>query len=246
MAKKWYNFFVVTEPPQDAGAPAATKAGQGAPAPKSAPAKAAPDPAPSAPGAAEPRRVADLPVQSMPEPVFEAPVVDPTAFDDIYAAARIAVPAHGYTILKVADMLKSEHLRDLPQDVRRRSVLVALDAAGVPVTEVVEDAVQRDRALDAYERVLEKSVEEARARADAENRRLEEEINSRIAELRARIDENSRLALEEEASLTAWRAGKRAEEARIAEAVGYFVTENPVTTTAAAQAPDGGDDVRKA
>ncbi len=46
--------------------------------------------------------------------------------------------------------------------------MVALDAAGVKVAEIVEDAVQRDRALDTYERVLQKHLEDLRA---AEGRR---------------------------------------------------------------------------
>ena len=62
-------------------------------------------------------------------------------------------------------MLQSEHIRALPADVKRKSIMVALDAAGVKVTEIVEDAVRRDRALDTYERVLQKNLEDAR-RAD--------------------------------------------------------------------------------
>lgn len=232
MTKKWYNFFVVTEPQKNAGA--ATKK---SPATRTSPS------APAAPRDG-PQRVADLPAQAAPDPTFDTPVTDPTAFEDIYAAARIEMPRHGYTIHKVADMLKSEHLRDLPHDVRRKSILVALDAAGVPVTEIVEDAVQRDRALDAYERILEKNVEELRARNDAENRRLEEEVNRQLAAMKARIDENSRLVREEEASLAAWRTGKRQEEARIADAVNYFVSENPVTTSEPPPAQDGGKHVR--
>jgi hypothetical protein len=254
VAKKWYNFFVVTEPAPEAGAggtttpagkggPAAAAPVKGAPSKDSAPPSAAKPPAPKGGAPAPPTRVADLPIQSAPEPVFEAPVADPTAFLDIYDAARIPAPPHGYTILKVADMLKSEHLRDLPQDVRRKSILVALDAAGVPVTEIVEDAVQRDRALDAYERVLEKTVEELRTKTAEENRRLEDEVNRQLAQLKAQIEENGRLLREEEQNLTSWRGGKLREEARIAEAVSYFVSENPVTT-GAPPARNGGDDVR--
>jgi hypothetical protein len=251
VAKKWYNFFVVTEPPRESGAGATTTpAGKNAPAkgtsPKESAARAGGRPPASAGAApAAPTRVADLPIQATPQPVFETPVADPTALLDIYAAARIAAPSHGYTILKVADMLKSEHLRDLPQDVRRKSILVALDAAGVPVTEIVEDAVRRDRALDAYERVLEKTVEELRTKTAEENRRLEDEVNRQLAQLKAQIEENGHLLREEETNLTAWRAGKRQEETRIADAVSYFVSENPVTTDAS-PARNGGDDVRQA
>jgi len=43
-------------------------------------------------------------------------------------------------------MLESEHLRNLPSDVKKSSVLVALDAAGVDIKEVIQDAIRRDRA----------------------------------------------------------------------------------------------------
>ena len=41
----------------------------------------------------------------------------------------------------------------------------------------------------------------------------------------------------------AWRVRKRQEEDRIAEAVGYFVSENPITTSTA-PSDKGGSNVR--
>ena len=81
-------------------------------------------------------------------------------------SAQIATPAHGYTVLKVAEMLQSEHIRALPAEVKQKSIMVALDAAGVKVADIIEDAVQRDRALDTYERVLQKHLEDLRAQKD--------------------------------------------------------------------------------
>ena len=221
MAKKWYDLFVVTDRPADAKGQPSRPAPSGKPAPKRA--------GELAPGT---------------EATFTKPVADPTVFDEIYAAARIATPAHGYTILKVAEMLASEHLRDLPPDVRRKSILVALDAARVSVDSVVEDAVQRDRALDTYEKVLEKTVTDLRAANEAENRGLEKEIEQQVAQLRAKIDANNRHLRQEEASLAAWRGRKQAEENRIADAVRYFVSENPVTT-AVPPSTHGGGHVRE-
>src|ERR1035438_7510177 len=76
--------------------------------------------------------------------------------DEIYHAAEIQAPAHGYTITKVTEMLQSERIRTLPAEVKKNSVLLALDAAGVKIEEVIEDAVKRDRALDGFERVQQK------------------------------------------------------------------------------------------
>jgi Asp-tRNA(Asn)/Glu-tRNA(Gln) amidotransferase A subunit family amidase len=198
MAKRWYNFFVVTGGPDQ--------------------------------GQAASSRVVDVVPGGETETTFTGPLSDRTSLEAIYTAAKIATPPHGYSILKVADMLESEHIRELPVEVKRKSVMVALDAAGVKVQEIVEDAVHRDRALDAYERVLEKNLEDLRRAKELENKRLEEEINRRLNELRAQIEENSREVSREQENLSVWRAQKRAEEERIAQAVGYFVTENPVST----------------
>ena len=220
MSKKWYNYFVVTPPSESA--------------PQAAP-EAQPRP---------PVRAADLVADAEGDATFDTPVATPADLSEIYDSAQIATPAHGYTVLKVADMLRSEHIRDLPPEVKQKSVMVALDAAGVKVSEIVEDAVQRDRALDTYERVLQKALEDLSARKEMENKQIEEEINQRVAELRARIDQNNAEMSREQSDLIAWRARKRQEEERIAEAIGYFVSPNPITTSGAATKNQGGSDVR--
>ena len=210
VAKRWYNFFVVAGAPDEAQADAESLSHLG--------------PAGSS------KRVADVVSDAGKEAAFSGPVTGLTSLEELYTSAKIATPPHGYSILKVADMLESEHIRSLPPDVKRKSILVALDAAGVKLQEIMEDAVQRDRALDAYERVLEKNLEDLRRGKELENQRLEEEINQRLSELRAHIAENSKEVSREQENLSAWRTGKRAEEERIAQAVGYFATENPITT----------------
>jgi hypothetical protein len=207
VAKKWYSFFVVTD--EQDGAPTTDQSGPAA-APRAA--DLVPDGESSAPPAAAGAATA------------------PVDLSAVYEAAKIATAAHGYTALKVADMLDSEHIRALPIDVKRKSIMVALDAAGVKVTEIVEDAVRRDRALDTYERVLEKRLDDLRARTAASNQQLEEEIAQRVAELRGRIDANNRAVALEQSELQAWQQRKRQEEARIADAVSPFVSEQPITT----------------
>jgi exonuclease VII large subunit len=124
--------------------------------------------------------------------------------------------------------------------VKTKSVLVALDAAGVKVAAIIEDAVRRDRALDTYERVLQKSFDDLIATKEQENRELENEINERIRDLRERIATNRNEIDNEQQQLLAWRTSKRAEEQRIAGAVNYFVSENPITTGNAPASDNGG------
>jgi Asp-tRNA(Asn)/Glu-tRNA(Gln) amidotransferase A subunit family amidase len=229
VGKAWYNFFVVTDGQGKDGARAAGSAG-GSPTEGSQP---------------EGRRAADLVgspdagSDAAIDPSFAAAATNLTALGDIYTSAQIAAPAHGYTVLKVAEMLQSEHIRALPPDVKRKSILVALEAAGVSVDEIVQDAVHRDRALDTYERVLQKNLDELRAEKQAENARLEQEIAERLSELRTRIDQNNQGVAGELENLHAWQARKQDEERRIAEAVSYFVSENPITATAATATATG-------
>jgi hypothetical protein len=215
--KKWYNYFVVTTP---------TDSTSDTPPPASAP----------------PRRVADIVPRGEGETTFTAPV-STTELAEIYTAAKIATPAHGYTVLKVAEMLQNEHIRSLAPDVKQRSIMVALDAAGVKIAEIIEDAVRRDRALDTYERVLQKHLEDLRAQKAAENQQIQEEIDKRIAELRTRVEQNNAELTAEQNNLLAWRVRKRQEEDRIAEAVGHFVSENPITTSGT-PSDKGGSNVR--
>ena len=223
MSKKWYSFFVVADEPNAAAAH--PPAGQAAATPT-------------------PRRAEELVADTPAAPASTAtPPIPSAELSVVYESAKIAPPAHGYTVLKVAEMLQSEHIRALPAEVRRKSVLVALDAAGVTVEEIVEDAVRRDRALDTYERVLQQHVDQLAAATAAENRALEDEIAKRAAELRAQIDENTRKVAAEQAELQTWRQRKQHEEALIAEAVGHFVSENPVTRSPSAP-PQGDADVR--
>ena len=226
MTKKWYSYFVVSDEPTTPAPP---------PAPDTPPRPARP-----------PRRAVDLAPEASAPPASPPPAGTSPAADlsIVYESAQIAPPAHGYTVLKVAEMLQSEHIRALPAEVRRKSVLVALDAAGVKVEEIVEDAVRRDRALDTFERVLQQRVDELAATTARENEQIEAEIAARVKELRARIDDNTRKVAAEQAELRAWRSRKQAEESLIAEAIGHFVSENPITAAPAAAEHQGDADVR--
>jgi hypothetical protein len=230
LAKKWYSYFVVTDEP----ATPATRERPGTGGPPRAMESAA----------VEPLRVTDVVEDAEADAKFAAPVTGPTDLGIVYTSAQIPAPSHGYTVLKIAEMLRSEHLQSLPQDVKRKSIMVALDAAGVKVPEIIEDAVRRDRALDTYERVLQKHLDDMRAQIEAENRVLEDEIQQRVTELRSRIDANTQRLADEHAELLAWRTRKHQEEEVIADAVSYFVTENPITTSRGGGSVKGDPDVR--
>src|SRR5947207_3583204 len=173
MSKKWYNYFVTIDD-SEAGKPAAN-----------------PGPKPSEGGRAAARAVAQIAAAVDADVKFSTPVRNPTSFDEIYDAAAIRPAAQGYTILKIADMLDSELIRGLPPDVKRRSILVALQAVSVKIEDIIEDAVRRDRALDTYERVQQRAVTELENKKTQENRKIQDEIDRLVAEKQARIQANN-------------------------------------------------------
>jgi hypothetical protein len=221
MSKKWYNLFVSVDPSTDPSADSGDPSGD-SPAPVSAA-----------------QAIADIAAATavIPTGQFAAVVPNATSFAELYAAAEIHPPAHGFTIMKVGEMLRSEHIRNLPKDVKRSSVLVALEASGAPLDEVIQDAVKRDRALDTFERVQEKSVAELEARKTQENQQIQAEMDRATAEYRARIQANNDAVAKEKERFYAWRLKKQEEEQKISDAVSYFVTANPITTGGSAAPP---------
>ena len=212
MSKKWYNYFVSVD--GSATDDSAAAVGQGSVDRSRSAAQS----------------VAEIASSIAAEPTFTSPVSDPTSFDQIYKAAEIPEAPQGYSILKVAHMLESEHIRTLPSDVKKSSVLVALEAAGADIKDVIQDAVRRDRALDTYERVQQRAVDDLENRKNKENTEIQAQIDKYLTEQRAKIQANNDEIAREKERFTGWRLKKQQEEKRIADAVGYFVSENPITT----------------
>lgn len=211
MTKKWYNYIVsVDEDSASAQNPAAA----------------------AKPGAQKSasQSVAEIAASIASEPKFTNPISDPTSFEEIYRAAEIPAPPQGYSILKVAQMLESEHIRTLSSDVKKSTILVALDAAGVNIKDVIQDAVQRDRALDGYERVQQKALNELEAAKTEENNEIQADMDKYVTEQRAKMQANSDAISREKERFNGWKLKKQQEEKKIADTVGYFVAENPIAT----------------
>ena len=147
------------------------------------------------------------------------------AFDEIYRAAGIKGPRLGYSIGKVIEMLQNEHIRNLATETKRASLLMALDAAGVQVDEVLQDATLRQRAINSYEAIQRKHLEEYEARKTQENCAIQAEMERVAAEYAARINNNLEEITHEKDSFRKWQLKKQTESQRISEAVALCVTQ---------------------
>jgi hypothetical protein len=171
-------------------------------------------------------------------PSFE---VELAPMEDIYRTAGIMVPRKGYSIKKVVEMLNSEHIRNLTKDMKRVAVLMALDAAGVPIAEVLQDAKSRQQALDAHEAEQKKRAEAEWSRKLEENAQIEAELERIKAHHMARINRNLEAVAREKATFNSWQTLKQQESQSMAEAAELCLkapaADPPAAAPAEASAP---------
>jgi hypothetical protein len=138
---------------------------------------------------------------------------------DIYQSAGILNPRKGYSILKVVEMLGSEHLRGLSKEMKRATVLVALDAAGISIDEVAQDAKARIEAIDSYETEQRKQFEALLTRKADENQQIMAELERIKAGYAERMRRNLEGVAREKATFGNWLTTKQLESQSIMDAL---------------------------
>ena len=180
--------------------------------------------------ASHPSDVPAAPTAVAPTTNFEAELLP---IEDIYRTAGIMNVRHG--IHRVVEMMGSEHLRGLSREMKRAAVLMALDAAGIPVDQVLQDCTVRQTALDTYEANQKKQVEAGWARKAEENIQIEAELDRVKAHYAARIARNLESVEREKKTFSHWLTKKQQESQSISEAADLFVHSSvPEAATAAA------------
>jgi hypothetical protein len=156
----------------------------------------------------------------------ELPAELSVAFEKVFEAAQVAPPAHGWSIERLVELLRTEQYRGMARESAQKAVLGVLSAVKAEVEDVVRDALARDQALDKFEDFARKKM---RDRGAARQRRIaetEEKIRSLKAE-GARLEDENRT---DEEQWKAWRDRKVAYEREMAWAIG-FLMDKPVITT---------------
>ncbi|HEV7669447.1 MAG TPA: cell division protein ZapB [Thermoanaerobaculia bacterium] len=154
-------------------------------------------------------------------------------FAAVYRAAGIEVPAHGYSAFKILEILESPDLAPLDAKAKAAALggFLKMNPGGpVPLSDVIQDAVRRDQALDRFEEFLRGKLETRAAEAERQNAALQAEIDELSRKNRETMETNRRALEAERAGLESWRARKESEERRLFEAIAPFVDQNPITT----------------
>jgi hypothetical protein len=160
---------------------------------------------------------------------------DLLSMDDVYLAAGVMQP-RGRGVHKVIDMLRSEHVRGLSEELKRAAVLMALEVAGVTVYQIQRDAKARQDALDAYEAEQKKQAETQWARKEEENGKIQADMERVQAQYMARIARNLKTIALEQSVLRNWQTLKQQESLKIAEAVDICIKPVAVATSMQAHA----------
>jgi hypothetical protein len=134
------------------------------------------------------------------------------------APAPVPAPAPRFGIAKVVEMVNNPHLSGLSPDAKRCAVMMALEAVGVGVEELLQDAVLRQRTLaneeDERQGTL-RRFEEAKSGANAKlQAELAEISNDFMTRMQANVDE----VAQEQDKFRAWQRKKQQETQQIAEA----------------------------
>ena len=148
-----------------------------------------------------------------------SPVLE--SFDEVYLSAGIKPAGRTYTILKVADMVNSKHLADMTLEARRNALMMALEAAGAELGDLLQDAVMRNRALDEYEEGRQDEVRQFEAAKAEENNRLHAEMERLTGEYMSRIQANSDRVAQEQDNLRGWQKRKQVESQKITDAATF-------------------------
>ena len=154
-------------------------------------------------------------------------------FDDIYRRSTFKSNSRmaEWHILKIADMLNSEHLRGLSPAAKHSALMMALEAGGVAVEDMLQDAVQRQRVLNEFEESQLRRLQEIETIKLRENDRLNTEMEALCSKYRARIAAGMEEIEREHQSFRQWQERKEREQQRIAEAASACVSADPVSSS---------------
>lgn len=161
-------------------------------------------------------------------------------FPDIYSAAGIRDPAHGYSSHKVLEIFSSPEFAPLEPKAKAAALsgFLKMNPTGpVPIADVIQDAVRRDQALDKFEEFLRARLGARSTEVEKETARLQAEIDALTLKNREMMAQNRLTLTAEQNKLERWQTAKRMEEKKLFDAVAPFVDGNPISLGAGA-APD--------
>lgn len=152
-----------------------------------------------------------------------------TAFADIYSAAGI--DESDFTVDKLAVLLEDPTLKDQPLATKTLVLKMALKAQNVTPEAPVTDAVRRDKALDAYQKMLNARAEETERQNMQTIQQINEEVKTYLEQKNAEIDNLRTQTQEMRRQADDFAVRRQQEEQRLAQLIVPLLegSSNPVS-----------------
>jgi len=221
--KSLLNFFVSVEPEEG-----------GAAAPEAPPPDASDAPADAPPARAAGPRVADLVAGEEP-PTFSAPDAGAggdlaaKSLEEIYTEAGLGDSQCSAD--ELAKLLDNPAIASQPMSIKVVAVNLALSAKGVGTDVPIADAVRRDRALDAYQAMLDERARAAEERNAEQIQRLTKEAEEYLKRKQVEMEALRAETAEAKRQSFDFAARREAEEKRLAELISPFLEGKPSPVT---------------
>ena len=223
--KSLMDFFIKVEPDEESAAPEFGK-----PTPQQAPPRQA---APQMPR--QPQRVADL-VADEPAPRFNAPpagaAIDDLAqrpFEQIFRDAGIQ--SSPCTVDQLATLLEDPTVVNQPLSTKILAVKFALSAMKIGIDVPITDAVRRDRALDAYQKMLSDRAATIEQRNQEKIQLLTKEVEEYLKRKQAEMETLRSESAEAQRQMIDFSVRREQEEKRLADLISPFLEGKPSPIT---------------
>ena len=152
-------------------------------------------------------------------------------FEQIYRSATVKPRQLPCGILKVVSMMNSTHLSALSPEGRRSALMMALEAVGAEIEDLLQDAVVRQRALKEYEERQQEKLQAFEAAKLDENRKLQADLDRLNSEYTSRMQNNLDEVARRQDEFRAWQRKKNYQAQQIVDAAALCVPDGPGQTS---------------
>lgn len=115
-------------------------------------------------------------------------------------------------------MLNSSHLCGMPAESKRAALMMALDAGGAKVEDILQDAIVRQRVLHDYEEARQRDLQNFDAATQEQNRAIQAEMDRVTGQYMARMQSHLDEVARAQDNFRVWQKRKLQEAQRIADA----------------------------
>jgi len=155
----------------------------------------------------------------------ELPAELSVGFDKVFSTAGIVPPAHGWTIERLQQLLRTEQYRGMDRESAQKAILGLLSAVQAQVEDIVKDAIGRDQAIDKFALFVRQKMDDRTVARQRKVSDLEEQVRG-LEKEKARLLEE--MAADQE-RWQEWKQKKLACEKDMAWALSYLL-DHPVVT----------------